>query len=406
MHPPGASTVLVRYGEIGIKSDQVRTRMESRLQENIRAMLQTRDLHGSVQCRHKRIYVETQTASIDAVTDAVTDVFGVVSASPAVRVEPTMADITTALASAAKKYFDGTPFAVRARRAGPQSAHPFTSTDIEREGGSAVYSAAEEAGFDPKVDLERPGQTYSVECREDAAYVFLERRDGPGGLPLGSQQPLVALVSGGIDSPVAAWLAMKRGSSVYPLYVDLGAFGGVDHRMRAAETVDGLQRFAPNVDCRLRIAPGGEAIEQIAAETSMYRMLIARRFMFRVAEGVADSLGAVGIVTGESVGQKSSQTATNLRVTSAATELPVHRPLLTADKSTITDRARDIGTYEDSTIDTGCHLLAPENPATRPALGAVEAAEPDSLNSLLERTVAETSILESDDTIHRSGCAR
>ncbi|MFW6435243.1 MAG: tRNA 4-thiouridine(8) synthase ThiI, partial [Halovenus sp.] len=220
----------------------------------------------------------------------------------------------------------------------------------------------------------------------------------PGGLPVGTQKPLVALVSGGIDSPVAAWLAMKRGPPVVPLYVDLGEYGGIDHRMRAIETVERLQRYAPNFDCRLRIAPGAEGIEQVAGVTEMYRMLVARRFMLRIAAAVAEEVGAVGVVTGESIGQKSSQTATNLRVTSAAIELPVHRPLLSMDKPEITDLARQIGSYDDSTIDAGCQQLAPDAPATQPPLERIEAAEPADLAALAADAATAITVADGDSS--------
>lgn len=394
MHPPGAGTVLVRYGEIGIKSPQLRGRMEQRLQENLLAILDDRGFDASVIRENTRLYVETTPAQIDAVTAAVTDTFGVVSASPARRVEPTVEAITDALAGTAREQYDGQSYAVRVDRAGPKSAHPFASTDLEREGGDVVGTVAREASIEPTVDLDDPDLTFAVECRPDDAYVFVGRRSGPGGLPLGTQQPLVALLSGGIDSPVAAWLAMKRGAPVYPLYIDLGEYSGVDHRLRAEETAATLGEYAPNFDTRLRIAPAGETIEQIAADLDMYRMLAVRRFMFQIAENVAADLDAVGIVTGESTGQKSSQTTANLRVTSAATDLPVHRPLLTTDKPTISQRAEEIGTYPDSTIDTGCHLLAPDRPATRPPLAKVRAAEPDNLERRATRVAAERTLVE------------
>jgi thiamine biosynthesis protein ThiI len=394
MHPPGAGTILVRYGEIGIKSPQLRGRMERQLQENLLAVLDDRGFDAGVTRENTRLYVETTPARIDAVTAAVTDTFGVVSASPARRVDPTREAILDALAETAREHYDGQPYAVRADRAGPKSAHPFTSPDLEREGGDVVGTVAREADIEPAVDLDDPELTFAVECRQDDAYVFLDRRSGPGGLPLGTQKPLVALLSGGIDSPVAAWLAMKRGAPVYPMYVDLGEYGGVDHRLRAEETTATLGQYAPNFDTRLRIAPAGETIEGMAADLDMYRMLAVRRFMFQIAEAVATDLDAVGIVTGESVGQKSSQTTANLRVTSAATDLPVHRPLLAVDKSTISQRAEEIGTYPDSTIDTGCHLLAPERPATQPPLAQVRDSEPDDLGRRASRVAAQRTLVE------------
>jgi len=388
MHPPDASTVLVRYGEIGVKSDAVQRRMETTLRENLEQMLAREGIDADVRREHTRLYVDTKADRIGRVTDIVTDCFGVVSASPSRRVDPTLSAITTALAESVDDHYGGADddtaetFAVRARRAGDEETHPFSSTDLERKGGSAVWERAAELGRDPAVDLDDPDVTFFVECREEDAYVFLEKRAGPGGLPYGTQEPVVALISGGIDSPVAAYEVMKRGCPVYPLYVDLGSFGGVDNRMRAIETVRALSSYVPDGDLPLLVAPGGDAVERIAGTTETCRMLVTRRFMFRVATEVAAERGAVGLVTGESIGQKSSQTSANLRVTSEVTDLPIHRPPATMDKTEITDRATEIGTFADSTIQTGCHRLAPPNPATKPPLSTVRDAEPDDIADL------------------------
>ena len=395
MHPPGASVVLIRHGEIGTKSEHVSRKMEGRLRDNIAAILADRGFDDPVTRRRTRLFVETTPERIEAVTDAATDAFGVVSASPALRVEPTMDAIEAALAKTASAHYQGGTFAVRARRAGQPEEHAFSSGDLERRGGDAVWQAAEANDVVPEVDLDDPDLTLFVECRLDDAYVFLEKRDGPGGLPVGTQDHLVVLVSGGIDSPVAAWEAMSRGSPIVPLYVDLGDYGGVDHRLRAEATVADLARYAPNLDLSLHVAPGGEAVDRIT-DTEQFRMLYLRRFMLRVAEHVAEEVGAVGIVTGESIGQKSSQTTANLRVTSAATEYPVHRPLLTRDKSDITQHGRVIGTFEEATISAGCNRVAPDNPATAATLSAVREAEPEELAELAREAASERSVVSLD----------
>jgi thiamine biosynthesis protein ThiI len=163
MHPPGAGTILVRYGEIGIKSPQLRARMEEQLQENLLAVLDDRGFDAAVTRENTRLYVETTPERIDAVTAAVTDTFGVVSASPARRVEPTREAIIDALAETARRHYMGQPYAVRVDRAGPKSAHPFASTDIEREGGDIVGTVAHEAGIEPTVELDDPELTFAVE---------------------------------------------------------------------------------------------------------------------------------------------------------------------------------------------------------------------------------------------------
>ena len=375
--------VLVRHGELGVKSEQVRRRMEDRLADNLRAMLDQRELSGDIERRRNRIFVHTDTA--DAVADAAADTFGVVSASPAVSVEPTLSAISDALAAMVETHYDGGSFAVDAARAGPSDAHPFASTDIESEGGAAVFEAIESMGGDPVVDLDAPDFELFVECRADRAYVFVEKRAGPGGLPLGTQRPVVALVSGGIDSPVAAWKLMARGCPVVPVYVDLGKYGGPDHRARAEATVETLAAYAPGESMSLHVVDAGEVVSTLEAEMGDLRMLALRRFMLAAAEAVAEDVDAVGLVTGEAIGQKSSQTSANLAVTDNAATLPVHRPLVAMDKADITNLARSIGTFEDATVDTGCNRVAPELPETNASLSAVRAAEP---GDLLERARA------------------
>ena len=394
MVPPGADTVLVRYGDITTKSAHVRGWMERELRENLSALLSDRGIEGTVDPRYRsRPLIHATGADVAAATRTAADTFGVTSASAALRTAPTAAAITDALARTATAEYDGGTFAVRARCAGED--HPFSSEELGELGGDAVWDAVED-DFEPAVDLDEPDWSVSAECRSEDAFVFLERMAGPGGLPLGSQEPVVALVSGGIDSPVAAYEAMRRGSPVVPLYVDLGRFGGIDHRTRAIETVATLSEYVPGEELRLRIAPGGEAVEALIEGIDRGRMLAWRRFTFMVAEAVASREDAVGIVTGEAIGQKSSQTASNLAVTAAATSLPIHRPLLTADKNDIAARAREIGTFPDSTISVGCNQLVPAQPETRGELSEIEAMEPDELAELAVEAARDLELVDPD----------
>jgi len=391
MHPPDADSVLVRHGELGVKSEQVRRKMEGQLADNIHMMLDARSLSGDIEQRRNRLFIHTDQP--ESVSRAAADTFGVTSASAVTTVEPTLSAIEDALAATARAQYDGGTFAVDARRAGPADAHPFASTDIESDGGTAVWAAIEELGEEPAVDLDDPDFELFVECRADEAYVFCEKRAGPGGLPLGTQRPVVALVSGGIDSPVAAWKLMKRGAPVIPVYVDLGDYGGPDHRARARSTVETLAAYAPGHDLSLSVVDAGDVVADLSQDLGPLRMLVLRRFMLAVAEAVAHEHDAIGIVTGEAIGQKSSQTSANIAVTDAATTLPVHRPNLTVDKSEITDHARAIGTFEDSTIDTGCNRVAPSYPETNASLEAVQAAEPADLFERAESCARDRTVV-------------
>jgi thiamine biosynthesis protein ThiI len=399
MELPGADTVVLRYGEIGTKSRQVRGHFEERLAENVEALLADRSIPGDVEVRPTRLRIETTEDAVDRATEAATDAMGVVTASPARRLPSDRERVEAALVEAALATYDGGSFAVRPRRSG--DAVPYTSEQLGRSGGAAIFEALESEGWTPTVDLDDPDHEYHAEVRAEEAFVYLEKRTGPGGLPLGTQDRVVALTSGGIDSPVAAHETMRRGCPVVPLYFDLGDYGGPDHEARALETARRLAAYAPNFDTRVRRVPAGEHVDYLVEEMDRGRMLSLRRFMFRVAEHVAADLDASGIVTGEVVGQKSSQTGRNLKLTSAAVDLPVHRPLLTVDKSEIADRARDIGTFDDSTIPAGCNRVAPDSPETNGRLDRLRAVEPADLFDRAREAARRVEVMapESDRTV-------
>jgi thiamine biosynthesis protein ThiI len=388
---PTPDTVLVSFGDIGSKSREVRGKMTRRLRENVAALLAARGVEATVDAEWARVVVHTPDPHRAARVAA--DAMGVVRARPSTRVAADLDAVVDALRSLARDAPAADAYAVRARRVGDASDHAFTSREIERVGGRAVGTVT-----DAPVDLDDPDRTYHVEVRGDDAYVSTTSYAGPGGLPLGTQDPLVALVSGGHDSPVAAYEAMRRGAPVVPLYVGLGSYGGPDHEARAVATVRRLGRYAPNFDTRLRIVPGGDVADRLAQAVEDTRMLSWRRALLRMAETLADREGAVGVVTGEAMGQKSSQTATNLAVTEAAVDCPVHRPLFAWDKADIVDRARGIGTYEDSSVPVGCERLAPPFPETGATLGAVEAAEPPDLLDRAAATVDDRRIADDPDT--------
>lgn len=385
---PSPDLAVVRFGELGIKSGKVRGQMLERLAGNVRAILDDRGIDGRVERRWSRLLIWPDDAASEFsprdAAEAAADAFGVVSTRPAITVPPEREPLERAAVSLAADHPEGATFAVRANRAGSAETHPFTSQEIEREVGTAVGEAT---GAD--VDLDDPDRTYRLDVREDEAFVSAVEYDGPGGLPVGTQGKTVLLFSGGLDSPVAAWELFKRGLEVVPVYLDLGAYGGADHLARATETARVVARSAPHVDARLRVVPAGDLVEDLVAETDDTRMLSLRRAMLRVAEGVADDVGAHSLATGESVGQKSSQTGPNLRTTDAAATRPVYRPLLTRDKPEIVQQARRIGTFVDATMNVGCERVAPDYPETNATVEQVEAAEPDDLLSRAEALADE-----------------
>jgi thiamine biosynthesis protein ThiI len=352
---------LVRYGEIFLKSDYVRRRWENVLVRNIREALPG--------CRASsergRIWVR---GPVDR--ERLRRVFGIVSFSPVIHCA--LGDLNESLLAVAGERGAGEirTFAIRMKRVG---THPFTSQEKAVELGNLVR-----AGFpNLSVDLGDPDLELHVEIREGDCYLFTDVIPGAGGLPLGVEGSLVALVSGGIDSPVAAWMMMKRGCRVIPVFVALTGLLGEDARERAERVVEVLRGYQP--DIRLRVLPDSYlacAKEQLVREgLERFTCLVCKRRMYRIAEAVAREEGAKGIVTGESLGQVASQTLENLLVIDDAAGLPVYRPLVGLDKEEITRIARAIGTFAPSTeAAEGCQAV-PEKPSTSAALDRIRKIE-------------------------------
>ncbi|HXW99519.1 MAG TPA: tRNA uracil 4-sulfurtransferase ThiI [Methanomicrobiales archaeon] len=362
---------LVRYGEIFLKSDYVRRQWEKVLVRNIREQLSD----CRVRSERGRVWVDGP-----ADPEVLRRVFGIVSFSPVVRC--TLGDLGGALVSLARERGAGErgTFAIRMRRVG---THPFTSREKAVELGDLVRASFPNLS----VDLDRPDLELHVEIRGEACYLFTDVIPGAGGLPLGVEGTLVALVSGGIDSPVAAWMMMKRGCRIVPVYVALEGILGDDALARTREVVEVLRLYQP--DIRLRVVSDSFlacAREQLARERlERFTCLICKRRMYRIAEEVAREEGAKGIVTGESLGQVASQTLGNLLVLDDAASLPVYRPLIGLDKEEITRIARGIGTFGPSTGQAeGCRAV-PEKPAT--------AADPEKIREIENG-------LQCDDAIH------
>jgi thiamine biosynthesis protein ThiI len=348
--------------------------MADRVAADIAAALDAAGVDAEIDQPWSRIVLRTNRPETAAQTAAT--IPGVGFARPGVVTDARLRSIADAARrlTAAVSHSPAETYAVDSDRIGPDDVHDFSNDDLKREVGRVVGEAA-----GASVDLDDPDRTYRIEVREGEAFVSVRRIDGPGGLPVGSQGRVATLVSGGIDSPVAVWRLLRRGFAVVPVYVDLGDYGGADHRARAIDAVETLAARAPRADLRLRVVDGGPLVERVVAATHDTRMLSLRRVMLAAADGVAANTNAHSLATGEAAGQKSSQTGANLAVTDAAVSLPVHRPLIGADKADIVAEARMLGTYDGSTVPVGCERIAPPHPETNATRSAVAAAEPDDL---------------------------
>ena len=248
---------------------------------------------------------------------------------------------------------------------------PFTSPQAEREIGGLIKSAR---GW--RVDLDDPAFTVNVEMLTDGAFYFFGKERGAGGLPTGTGGRVACLISGGIDSPVAAYRLMRRGCSVLLIHFHSYPILSRASQEKVREIAALLTRH--QLRSRLLLVPFGDLQQQVVlAVPPQLRVVIYRRLMMRIAERLALRWHARALVTGEVIGQVASQTLENMATIAAATRLPVLRPLVGMDKDEITAEAERIGTYSISIIPDQdcCTLFTPRHPATRSRLSEVEAAE-------------------------------
>jgi thiamine biosynthesis protein ThiI len=278
-------------------------------------------------------------------------------------------------------------FRIAARRA--DKRFPTPSPEIEKVIGRRVQDAT---GW--PVNLSKPDLVIRIEVLTHDAFFFLDLEQGPGGLPVGTGGRVLALLSGGIDSPVAAWRMIRRGCRT-----DLVHFHSYPILSRASQ--DKARVLAARLtECQLRsrlyLVPFGGLQQQVVlAVAPALRVVVYRRLMLRIAERIAERTGARALVTGDSVGQVASQTVDNLAVVGGAATLPLLRPLVAMDKAEIVRDAEKLGTYATSIIpdDDCCTLFTPRHPATRASGAAVEAAEQRlDLQALVERGLAEMTV--------------
>ena len=390
------SAVLVRYGELGLKSNQTRRRMTELLLREIKAALQGSQISfDNIRSEWGRIFIETEDPHAAAQTTS--QVFGVVSTSPVVETSSYLEDILQKGEALAKLEFKkGLTFAVKSRRIGE---HNYTSQDIREKLGERILENLTD--LELKVNLSSPQQMVSVEVRENRAYIFTEIVKGVGGMPLGSQGKVVCLISTGLDSPIAAYKVMKRGCIPIFVFADNVPHSEdscVDVAIKQAKT---LAKFIHSQDVKMYVVPHGPDLDDIL-ENAPRKMtcVFCKRNMLRLARQIAISEDADCIVTGEIIGEQASQTTQNLRaIENAVCDYPILRPCAGDDKVDIEKMARKIGTYEFASESVLCCTLAPEYPIIHANVEDVLSAEEKMNLEILEQEIslAKTILLGTDD---------
>jgi thiamine biosynthesis protein ThiI len=361
------SQVLATTSEISLKGGNRRW-FERTLTKNVRRALDDLPVATITRPSWRMLITFENEVPFPEVARRLATVFGLGSFMAVDRVGHTLEELENHLASRLENA-EAASFAVRCTRSDKRFA--MTSPEIERSIGSFVQ---EKTGW--PVDLGNPALTIRILVEEKGLFTWMTRVSGPGGMPVGVSGRGTCLISGGIDSPVAAWLLMKRGMNL-----DFVHFHSVPRTDPASlEKVEDLVRILGRFQgpARLAMVPLLPIQEQIAAQCpSEFRVLLYRRFMLRLADRIADRLHSSALITGEALGQVASQTIENLGAVEAVATMPVLRPLIALDKQEIITIGRRIGTYEISILPhfDCCSFLLPDNPATRSKASDLEKAE-------------------------------
>jgi tRNA uracil 4-sulfurtransferase len=359
--------VVVHYHEISLKGGN-RPLFLRRLAENLHRATAGRGLRAIRRLPGRLVMDLEPGADLAFLQERVASVFGVANFAPGLAVPPQLEAVKEAmLALLAGRDFE--TFRITARRT--FKVFPMTSEEVNRELGALVLKH-----FSTRVNLGRPELTVYVELLPREGLVYIDRLAGPGGLPVGVSGRVVSLLSGGIDSPVAACRLQKRGCQVEFVHFHSAPYLSATSQAKARSLVERLVRH--QFAARLWLVPFGDIQREVLlAVPPPLRVVVYRRLMARIAEGLARRVGALALVTGESLGQVASQTLENLARSTEVATLPILRPLIGSDKEEIIREAKAIGTYEISIEPDQdcCTLFVPKHPETHASAASVARAE-------------------------------
>lgn len=359
--------ILVRYGELSTKGKN-RKQFISHLRNNIRFSFV--DLPNiKIQAERDRMFLTSSVDSeIHALIERLPKIFGIQSFSPVASCSKDLDDIqATALKIMDSLESQDKTFRVTVKRT--DKFFPLDTYELQ----SVVASNVLRQNPTLKVQMKKPEIDLRIEVLNDAVYMMAQVIPGAGGMPLGSNGRSLLMLSGGIDSPVAGYMLLKRGVRLDAIHFHSPPFTSERSKEKVMDLANQLSHFGATV--RLHVIPFTDIQQSIQAQIpENVSMTTTRRLMMKIADLVRAEIGALGIVTGESLGQVASQTLESLTAINAVTSTPIFRPLISMDKLDIIDIAREIGTYETSILpyEDCCTIFTPSCPKTKPKLEKVE----------------------------------
>ena len=354
--------IMVRFGELSTKGKN-KNEFIKVLAKNIKGALS--DFEGiEIISKFDHIYVKLNDNEPDKIIEILQDVSGIQGLSLVILTNDDIENLRKVCLELVKQE-KGKTFKVHSKRANKK--YPLISDQINREIAKVILQ-----NTDLQVDVHNPDILVSIEIREEGAFIFTHTYKGAGGYPLGVGGKIMHMLSGGIDSPVAAYLLMKRGIKIECIHFASPPYTNAGVIEKLKDLLGKLNKYQPEI--RLNIIPFTKLQEEIYAQSDeSYAITLMRRMMFRLADRLAKRRHCLAISSGESVGQVASQTLDSMNVINDVTNMPVLRPVVTYDKTDIIDLARKIDTFDISIrpFEDCCTIFAPKNPKTRPAMDKV-----------------------------------
>lgn len=385
---------LIKYAEIGIKGKN-RYLFENALVKQMRIALSKIEGKFDVTKEAGRIYVETKSDyDFDEVIDALQHVFGIVGICPLLQIgDNGFDDLSFQVMNYIEKIYPdkNQTFKVVARRS--RKNYPMDSQEINMELGGRILDAFPNM----KVDVHKPDIMINIEIR-NKINIYSQIIPGPGGMPVGTAGKAMLLLSGGIDSPVAGYMIAKRGVQIDAVYFHAPPYTSERAKQKVVDLARKVAKYSGPI--RLHVVNFTE-IQMYIYDKCPHEQLtiIMRRYMMKIAEHFAKQEGALGLITGESIGQVASQTLQSLAATNEVCKLPVYRPVIAFDKQDIVDIALKIDTYETSILpyEDCCTTFVAKHPVTKPNIGIIKKSETyleEEIDRMYEKVINTVEIIE------------
>jgi len=355
--------ILIRFGDMMLKGKNIGFFIK-----RVRAHLVNKlaDLDLTYEFTHDRIFISFKESDEQTILKRLDQIQGLYSYSVVYVAEPHFDDIIDKAIQVLNLEIKTEMVRLKIETRRTDKAFPMTSLEITQAVASRILSGAEKKFI---VDVRHPEEILNIDLRRDIAYIYLKSYKGMGGYPFGTAGKGLLMMSGGIDSPIAAYLSMKQGIEVELFHFESTPLTPLESVQKVIDLTKILSEFTQSGIIKLHLVPFTKLHEEILGKVfDPYIITVMRRMMYRLAERFARKKKLLCIINGESVGQVASQTLNSMQVVEAVTKIPILRPLITYDKQDIIDISKSIGTYETSIrpFNDCCSIYVPKSPVTKP----------------------------------------